>query len=109
MNVLGGVHHRAGNAPRSATYITAPSSSTTDLNSFSPSFTYGPRPTCSERRRRRGQQEESKTATLWFGDIALARRGTGSATAPVSLRRPHPLSTLQTKVRMQSEVNDAVT
>lgn len=41
VNVLGGVHHGAGNAPRyhnskSATYITAPSSSSADPSSPSP-------------------------------------------------------------------------
>lgn len=44
VNVLGGVHHWAGNAPRShnsesAAYITAPSSSSTDLDSSTPPFT----------------------------------------------------------------------
>lgn len=67
------------------------------------------RPTCCKRRQQPGQQNASKTVTLWFGDVALARRGTGSTTVPVSLyaakhRRPHPLSTLQTKVEYRAQV-----
>lgn len=48
------------------------------------------RPTRCKRRQQPGQQNASQTVTLWFGDAALERRGTGNRAQPCPCHRAAP-------------------
>lgn len=110
MNVWGGAHHRAGNAPRyhysiTATYITElfsflfPFSSLFFLQnlSSSPALTAGLSAESQLHISLSHQQHATNTkaaraltVTLWFRKIALGHRGNGNA----AMKRPPPHSAL---------------